>query len=180
MTCHTLWLYDQSTTSLLQIGLCVAIKDHHCQQVDVYIVRCSPTSPCLSARYQSGLVPSGPTGGTLCSLQASQRQCLTPSFEFFAKLFDDKITFSFSFARIELKSYLSSNPVWSVPSHSQSQDFSIFLDYSKNQKYQYHHEKTFTCLKLHLHAVYTIYNSICFTLLLTAIKGLADFPAVFF
>ena len=55
-TCHTLWLYDQSTTSLLQIGLSVAIKDHHCQQVDVYIVRCSPTSPCLSARYQSGLV----------------------------------------------------------------------------------------------------------------------------
>ena len=55
-TCHTLWLWDQSTTSLLQIGLCVAINDHHCQQVDVYIVRCSPTSPCLSARYQSGLV----------------------------------------------------------------------------------------------------------------------------
>ena len=139
MTCHTLWLYDQSTTSLLQIGLCVAIKDHHCQQVDVYIVRCSPTSPCLSARYQSGLVPSGPTGGTLCSLQASPRQCLTSSFEFFAKLFDDKKLSVSHLYILSLKVIqdlnLPSDPVWSVP--SQSQEFSIFLYFLKNHKYQF-------------------------------------------
>ena len=142
-TCHTLWLWDQSTTSLLQIGLCVAINDHHCQQVDVYIVRCSPTSPCLSARYQSGQVPSGPTGGTLCSLQGSQRQCLTPLFEFFAMLFDDKITFSFSFAHIELKSYLRFESFIGLSlkcAISVSRLFIFFLDYSKNHKYRYRYE----------------------------------------
>ena len=46
--------------------------------------------------------PSGPTGGTLCSLQAYPRHL---RLNFSLKAVWGQITFSFSFAHIELKSY---------------------------------------------------------------------------